>query len=129
MIASASVPRLVVMHCLESDNVAPRDWLLIWRARNDGYEQRRHLVHEVISNIVTNDGNYTKLIGEVDKLEMPPEPFKIDENVDSVIHQALNSGDFPELLSLDDNDWSMTDADAAVPAFLQYIKQQYTSKL
>ncbi|MDD2898404.1 MAG: phospholipase D-like domain-containing protein [Desulfuromonadaceae bacterium] len=113
---------------LEEDPIEQGDWILCWHCNNDGYPRKNGDVswmraHYVIPHGVV-DEDYTKLVCQAKNLEPGSAPFRLDPTTKELIRNALYSGQFPELLSLDDSVWHLTPADAVTQNFLQHIRQQ-----
>jgi hypothetical protein len=112
---------------LEEDEIKVGDWILCWHSRKDGFPYQRgdvswmH-VHHVVPESV-DDSQYTKLVGQAKSLSCPPPPFDLDSKTKEAIRNALASGKFPELLSLDNSSWKLSTADAVVPKLLNYVKR------
>lgn len=116
----------------EEDNVLPGDWILCWHCRNDGYPRKSGGIswmyaHHVIPRGFVDD-NYTKLVGEAKHLKCPPVPFELDSSTKHLIRDMLGSGDFPELLSLDETPWHLSPADAVTPRFLALLSDLAKNK-
>jgi len=79
-------------------------------------------VHHVVPN-GAHDETYTKLACEAKHLSCPMSPFNLDKPTKKLIRDALNSGKYPELLSLNDDAWKLAPADKIVPKFLDYLKK------
>ncbi|MDD5034665.1 MAG: phospholipase D family protein [Methylococcaceae bacterium] len=116
----------------EEDPIEPGDWLLCWRYRQDGYPYGRSKaywlqVHHVIPNGVSgvNIDPYTKLGAQARNLLCTAPPFALDARTQTLIRCALKLPQFFALRSVDNNVWRLAPADAVVPRFLQYIREQY----
>lgn len=111
---------------LEEDSVEPGDWILRWHCRNDGHPRKggdvswMH-VHYVVSHGFVDD-TYTKLVGQAEHLKRGAPPFQLDKATKQLIRVMLSSGDFPELLSLNEDVWHLGPADAVTPRFLELLR-------
>jgi hypothetical protein len=116
----------------EDDVVQKGDWILSWRAKTGGLPDGRSdpiwlYAQHVIPNGVL-DPTYTKLVGQATRVQCPPPPFVLDARTIQLIRDALNSRRFLTLLPPeDDRDWWLADADAAVPDFLNYLRDAYNT--
>ena len=115
---------------LETDQIEPGDWILIWKRRKDRYASCKHTpfwvyVHEIINKIVISNENYTKLVGQVANRDIPPEPFTIDSRTARAFFEVINSGNFPELISTDDKDWQLPTVETTND-FLTYLEYRVT---
>lgn len=117
-----------VLQFLEEDSIEPGDWILTWHCRNDGHPRKNgdiswmH-VHHVIPHGAVDD-TYTKLVGQANDLKAGKPPFPLTPVTKEVIRNAIGSGKFPELLSVDDSAWKLGPADARTEKFLQFIRQE-----
>jgi len=122
------------IECFEEDSIQSGDWILTWLQRKDGDPYKNGNVswlhvHHVIPNGV-KDTVYTKLLGQANDLLCPPLPFILDKPTKDLIREVLASGEFPELLYLDNGEtWRFELADTVVPRFLEHLKKVAKSKL
>lgn len=115
-----------VLLFLEEDQVKQGDWILCWHCKKNGYPRKNGdvswmRVHHVVPHGIVDD-EYTKLVGEAKNLKPGNIPFRLDPTTKGIIRDALSSGQFPELLSLDDSVWKVA-PDAVTQKFLQYLRQ------
>lgn len=112
-----------------SDDIRPGDWVLCWRCKDDGMPWKNGDVSWFYAHHVVLDGfdtdDYPKLAGEAKAkfLKRPAPPFALDPPTKALVRKILGSGQFPELLSLDDSIWQLGPADAVTPAFLIALKK------
>lgn len=117
---------------LEEDPIEPGDWVLTWHCKNDGYPRKNgdvswmH-VHHVIPHGVVDD-TYTKLVGQAKNLKAGKPPFHLDSMTKELIRNALSSGNFPALLSLDDSPWKLSPSDAITRKFLEFVRNELLGK-
>lgn len=115
-----------VLQFLEEDPIEQGDWILCWHCKNNGSPRKNGDVswmraHHVIPHGVI-DEEYTKLVGQAKNLKKGSAPFRLDSRTKELIRKALCSGQFPELLSNNDNLWRLKHADAVTQRFLEYIR-------
>jgi len=120
------------MYFLEEDDIQVGDWILCWQCNINGFPRKNGniewmQVHCVIEDAVRGDEPYTKFVGQANDLKTGTPPFKLDNNAKQIIRDALESGEFFELISSDDSTWRLKPADKVTPRFLKYIQDNYSS--
>lgn len=115
-----------VLGFLEEDQVEEGDWILCWDYKKNGYPRKNGdvswmRVHHVVPHGFIDD-THTKLVGQANNRKPGNIPFRLDPTTKAIIRDALSSGQFPELLPLDDSVWKVA-PDAVTQKFFQYLRQ------
>jgi len=113
----------------EGYNIEIGDWLLCWRANQDGRPSRRGCIswlhaHHVVPNGAVHD-DYTKLIGEANPQWLTPVrwPFRLGPRTQQIIRDTLNLPNFRTL-------WNGEQRDAeSVKDFLQHVRRVQENEL
>lgn len=119
----------------KDDDVRVGDWILTWSCNDDGFPHgngamRWIQVHYVIPNGFIDD-EYPLLAGQAKAKFIAPSapPFRLDKSIKSLIKKLLDSGKFPQFLSINSIDeaiWKQGPADTATPAFLAKLREEAT---
>ena len=96
---------------LESDNIEPGSWLLMWLARGNGMPNLNakpywFYVHEAIPNAV-EDESYTKMLLQRKDKNIPTVPFDLDrKEVAAALKSKLSTDEFSAFRENDGAPWS-----------------------
>jgi hypothetical protein len=106
-----------------TDDIQVGDWILGWHSKDDGFPRKNGgvgwmQVHHVVVDGI-NDDSYPKLAGQAIHLRQAPHPFRLDAATKEAIRRTLSSGDYPEMISSDDEDWHLKPADRVTKNFLE----------
>ena len=120
------------MTFLEDDDVKPGDWILCWRANEDGMPHKTakvewYYVHHVISKMA-KDEPYTKVAGQNGAIKKGSEPFKLDPVTQKIIKECLTFDRFKPLRSDGEKDWVLKPADKVTPDFIKTIQAMAQKK-
>lgn len=91
-------------HCLPGDKIVPRQWVLLWPAKNNGTPHENQnpswlFIHtKKDKGVIGNDvGKYSTLLAELNTdIPKPPEPFELTREVINSIRKILNKKAFIE---------------------------------
>lgn len=111
---------------LENDNIKEGDWFLSYPCKKDGYPKKNApinwiYIHHIIPKGAEceDDERYTKLAGQARK-KCPPQPFKLDDQTQTLIRDSLNLPKFKAFASQE----LLADTSDLVPIFLDHLKNE-----
>jgi len=112
---------------LENDEIKEGDWILSYRCKKNGYPYRNTridwiYIHHVIPNGAEceDDERYTKLVGQAKNKDCPPQPFKLDDQTQALIRDALNLPEFEAFASQE----SLASTAELISVFLAYLRNE-----
>lgn len=99
----------------ENYGIKKGDWILWWKAREDGYPHKGcnvywRQVHAVVSQGIVADPPHTKLVAEIKSYTLPPKPFELTTEIQQLIKEQLNNEKYDKLRNPDDADLTRTES-------------------
>lgn len=116
------------------DDICEGDWLLCWAAMNSGQPRRNKNyppvwmhVNKIIPNGADNDNEYPLLAVTFNKdaQEGVTPPFVLDEVIERLVPDLLDSGEYERLKLTDDHVWRAKDVAKDNRRFLNELQQAY----
>ncbi len=91
----------------EDYGIKEGDWILWWKAREDGYPNKScnmywAQTHAVVPQGVITDPPRTKLVAQIESYNLPPEPFELSPEIQMLIKEQLNNEKYDKLRNPDD---------------------------
>lgn len=120
-------------HVLPNDAVKEGDWLLLWRAKNNGLPYGRggglfwRYTHRLVSGAVTNWPEYTTGVFELPGAKKPRPPFELTSETRQAIVAALKEDRFKNLRPDGEMGWDAFHCGgtkALLPSFIKTVQDK-----
>lgn len=126
---------------VHGDDIRKDDWLLCWAAKKDGTPDKStravlnwmQVDHVIPYGADESEDPYTTLAvmmslsSEERRYKTPP--FEIDDTVEALLYEILNSNNFKKLLRNDDIEWRVSDVLDENRRFLHQLQQAYRDEM